>query len=648
MSTYQESYEKLGSALAHMSDRLRELLAEGDDGSVGPDGYDQPTPPTPSWHSSTNGTVDTAAKLKDMLAALKKDKASGGLQMDEEAAAVFKEMTELLAIPVDGKAAAAAATKTLSAMSPSAGSRRTSLLLHEGSSNSAPKPVISARACVVCHRDDRPGEQRKSGFKCHECIGMPSHIENAPVTFAVLEKDATKSVDGRSGRKFIDDYDMGDNVGKGAYGKVKTCRHKKSGQMYAMKIVDRRKLERIRKPGSDKTEFDKVMMEIAIMKSLQHPNVVKMYEVIDDQESGKVYLIMEFCGGGRIFDLEGGQEGLAAEQPERLKKYIVAMANGLEYLHHQPIFHRDLKPDNILLDNGDHVKLTDFGVSSVAGEDGVLTQTEGTPAFNAPEEFEDNNMSVDGAKADIWSFGVTVYCVAFGHLPFTGHDIREIGEAIKTQRESYPDWADPLLVDLIKRILQKDPAKRCSLSQVLQHSYLEDVRTVKGQAVETITCRMKSVGADDIGFAVDKPEFEGLDGLFIKIPQRNQKFSKYSKGVEAMSEYINTKGGMYQVVLPTPDSCTMFRPRSSRRHASTASGTSNSRDMSFSFLSIDSGTRPAYARSPLLEGPLDPNRSRNVSPERDARDVREPFTDITINDGSTGDSLLDSLGLSFL
>jgi serine/threonine protein kinase len=233
-------------------------------------------------------------------------------------------------------------------------------------------------------------------------------------------------------------------------------------------------------------------------------------------------------------------------------------------------------------------------------------------------------------------------------LPFTGHDIREIGEAIKTQRESYPDWADPLLVDLIKRILQKDPAKRCSLSQVLQHSYLEDVRTVKGQAVETITCRMKSVGADDIGFAVDKPEFEGLDGLFIKIPQRNQKFSKYSKGVEAMSEYINTKGGMYQVVLPTPDSCTMFRPRSSRRHASTASGTSNSRDMSFSFLSIDSGTRPAYARSPLLEGPLDPNRSRNVSPERDARDVREPFTDITINDGSTGDSLLDSLGLSFL
>ncbi len=77
----------------------------------------------------------------------------------------------------------------------------------------------------------------------------------------------------------------------------------------------------------------------------------------------------------------------------------------------------DLKPDNILVDANDHVKLTDFGVSAVTGENDVLTQTEGTPAFNAPEEFDDT-LHVAGDKADIWSLGITIYCVAFGYLPF--------------------------------------------------------------------------------------------------------------------------------------------------------------------------------------------------------------------------------------
>eukprot|EP00667_Euglena_gracilis_P007711 EG_transcript_7796 len=559
-----------------MSERLRDLLAEAEEGALQSESWDNIGN---SWRDDPYSSQDTAAKLRDLIYVLKQDQADNALMVDEEVVKLFWELGELLEVSVRPDPSLSMAH-----------------IRRNNAHAERERPVISARACVVCHRDDRPGEQRKSGFKCLECIGIPSKLERSDVSFGVLEKTGTKSADSY-GTKSIDEYDLGDNVGKGAYGKVKTCRHKKSGQMYAMKIVDKRRLQKITKPGSLKTEFDKVMMEIEIMKSLQHPNVVKMYEVIDDPESGKVYLIMEFCAGGRIFDFEGDQEGMAKDQPERLKKYIVAIANGLDYLHGQRIYHRDLKPDNILTDASDHIKLTDFGVSTVTGEDGVLTQTEGTPAFNAPEEFDDK-LHVAGDKADIWSFGVTVYCTAFGYLPFMGSSIQDIGEAIKTQKEKYPGWADPMLVDLLKKFLQKDPAKRVTLKQVLEHPYLEDVRTVKGQAVETITCRIRATTAAEVGLSPAEPEFQGCDALFVKFAHKTT--VKNTKGADALCEYINTKGGIYQVVLPTPDSCTLFRPRSSRRVAS------RSRDMSFSFLNHEGSTvgHPSSARVSYVESPM--------------------------------------------
>eukprot|EP00668_Euglena_longa_P004830 GGOE01005656.1.p1 GENE.GGOE01005656.1~~GGOE01005656.1.p1 ORF type:complete len:624 (-),score=203.42 GGOE01005656.1:648-2519(-) len=622
--SYHENYEKLGSALAHMSERLRDLLAEAEEGALQSESWENIGN---SWRDDPYSSQDTAAKLKDLIYILKQDQADNALVVDEEVIKLFWELGELLDISIRPDASMAHLP-----------TRRNNTHIEKE------RPVISARACVVCHRDDRPGEQRKSGFKCLECIGIPSKLERSDVSFGVLEKAGTKSVDSY-GTKSIDEYDLGDNVGKGSYGKVKTCRHKKSGQMYAMKIVDKRRLQKITKPGSQKTEFDKVMMEIEIMKSLQHPNVVKMYEVIDDPESGKVYLIMEYCSGGRIFDLEGNQEGMAKEQPERLKKYIVAIANGLDYLHGQRIYHRDLKPDNILTDASDHVKLTDFGVSTVTGEDGVLTQTEGTPAFNAPEEFDDK-MHVAGDKADIWSFGVTVYCAAFGYLPFMGSSIQDIGEAIKTQKEKYPSGADPMLVDLLKKFLQKNPAKRITLKQVLEHPYLEDVRTVKGQAVETITCRIKTVRAEDTRIIGLDPELRKCDGLFLTFPQED---GMYSKGVQEMSEYIMKKGGVYQVVLPTPDSCTLFRPRSARR---AALQNSHDRDMSFSFLIADSRS-PCHRRdSPTLSGmkfnsvhSMRSASSSFLNPNTESKP--EAFTDITVSD-PVGETLLDKLGINLL
>ena len=438
--SYQENYEKLDTALNQTSERLKDLLSAVDS-------VEEPAGPT---------ELTTLDKLKEVVKSVKADKENG--KLTDNLRGLLKDLTGVLGVPAEAKAEEKKEEmKTTSKQS---------------LKPQVERKVLSARMCVVCHRDDRPGQQRKSGFKCNECIGKPSNLDRQNVSFDVKEIKSTKDVD-VTGKKFIDDYDFGNNVGKGAFGKVKTCTHKKSGQVYAMKIVDRRKLEKMKKPGSATSEFDKVMGEIALMKSLQHPNVVRLYEVVDDIESGKVYLIMEFCGGGRIFDLgESGfsdDPGLAETNPEKLKQYIVAIANGLDYLHTQHIYHRDLKPDNILVDDSGFCKLTDFGVSAKTEDDDTLKDTEGTPAFNAPEEFGEDPQGVDGGKADIWSFGVTIFAAAFGYLPFMGNSIAEMGEAIKTQDVHYPEDADELLVELLKRFLVKDPSQRIQLQEVLDH-----------------------------------------------------------------------------------------------------------------------------------------------------------------------------------
>uniref|UniRef100_A0A7S1NFI9 Protein kinase domain-containing protein n=1 Tax=Eutreptiella gymnastica TaxID=73025 RepID=A0A7S1NFI9_9EUGL len=533
----QEDSYLLGEALSKMEQRLNSLLV-----------------PKPSAGQQAQYSI--TSKLKDVVVAVKQDaQKDQQLKKMPELVSLAKELCECMGIISEGKASPAPQLSTVGLASDMKTSSSSSMLSPKVSK---PVMVLSARHCVVCKRDDRPGEQRKSGFKCYGCIGTASNIEKGNISFVVMQTEGTKNKD-EEGNKSIEEYDLGDKLGQGAYGKVKTCVHKKSGQVYAMKIIDKAKLLRMRKPGSDKTEFDKVLKEIEIMKALHHPNVVKMYEVIEDPSCGKMYLIMEHCAGGEIND----DEGYARTHPERLQKYIVAIANGLMYLHEQNIFHRDLKPANILLDSYDHVKLADFGVSTF-NDDGILTDNEGTPAFNAPEEYGDK-LLVQGDKADIWSFGVTIYSTAFGYLPFMGADLKELSYAIQNNPVTYPDDTCPHLRDLLDRMMDKDPATRATLKFVLAHRYVADVRTVKGQAQETICCKIKSVPASEVQCwenTLDVGKYDDYDAIFVPLPTRGGAQNK--KAVSTMNEYINSKGGLYQVVLPTPETCTLYRPRSSR------------------------------------------------------------------------------------
>jgi hypothetical protein len=319
--------------------------------------------------------------------------------------------------------------------------------------------VISATTCIVCGKSDVPGEQRKSGFKCKNCIGKPNRNK-----FVVQIDEMT----------FLDRtmFKLGPQLGRGQFGKVFAAEHSKSGQTFAMKVLNKASLAKRR-------ALDKVYAEIAIMKSMNHPNIIKIYCVMDDPDEDTLQIVMQYLPGGQVYTVDEDGRGKAPVPLGTLRRYVCGIATGLQYLHDKDIVHRDIKPENILLDTNGNVKLADFGVSS-AHEKGAdtMTATEGSPAFLPPEEYL--NVPVQGRCQDIWAFGVTIYAMAFGELPFHAKSLSELSALITAVEPAWPADADPDMVDLVKMMLRKAQEQRPTVGDVLLHPFLQNVRCVKG------------------------------------------------------------------------------------------------------------------------------------------------------------------------
>lgn len=180
--------------------------------------------------------------------------------------------------------------------------------------------------------------------------------------------------------------------------------------------------------------MDLVRTEVAIMKKLNHNNVVKLLEVLDDPSQDSLWMVYELCDNGVLMDvsLDKPSEPLS-EIPRR--KYFTELVLGIEYLHENDIAHRDIKPDNLMLSKENVLKIVDFGVSEflVKGND-KSKHSAGSPAFYSPELCTANHGEISAKAADIWAMGVTLYCMAFGKLPFTGNSIVEIYENIKKKQ----------------------------------------------------------------------------------------------------------------------------------------------------------------------------------------------------------------------
>lgn len=277
--------------------------------------------------------------------------------------------------------------------------------------------------------------------------------------------------------KTINNYVVLGEIGRGSFGKVKIAENLKTSEIVAMKII------RMDHFGSataaqELVHRQRIQREIAVMKRVAHPNLVRLHEVIRNPASSKIYLVMDYIPNG-VIAVKTSAITCHPISLDTLSGYAVQIVQGLRALHKNGIFHRDIKPDNILLGEGGKVYLSDFGVSVICAEDGV-EGVEGTPAFMAPELCRGDAI-VKGDLVDVWALGVTFFQLAFGELPFIADSPLQLTRKIVNAPVEFPTGRNvpAEFREVIRGMLEKDPSKRMTLSQLLQSKWLhqKDITT---------------------------------------------------------------------------------------------------------------------------------------------------------------------------
>lgn len=281
---------------------------------------------------------------------------------------------------------------------------------------------------------------------------------NVEVVLKSIKK--SKSLDGK---KIINQYTFLELIGRGAFGKVIKVVDDKMN-LAAAKVYNKRILM-TRWLGKKKTALDSVKSEIEIMMKLDHPNIVKLIEVIDDESSRKMYLIIELAQNGSVYDFCPMSEDIC-------KNYFKDLIRGVEYLHNvKSVVHRDLKPQNLLITKENLLKICDFGAAqSIRDSNDELCNSSGTFMFMPPEAHSTVNFR--GKPADIWACGITLYYMLTKSSPFVYKTFSALIEEIKTSPIKLPENISPNLQDLLQKMTEKDPFTRISAEEILSHPWL--------------------------------------------------------------------------------------------------------------------------------------------------------------------------------
>lgn len=282
-------------------------------------------------------------------------------------------------------------------------------------------------------------------------------------------------------RYIVNNYIMLDILGAGSYGEVRLCKDRTSDHLYAVKIFSKDMLRKKKGGSTEETYFEDVKREIAVMKKLLHPNVLRLFEVLDDPKVNKMYLILEYMKKGdminvlksRSGDKSGSESDFQPLSDLELWNIFRQVAAGIRYLHYQNVVHGDIKPQNLLIGDEGVVKIADFGISKMLHASGQkLADASGTPAFMSPELF-DTGKAFSGQLADIWALGATMWMLKFGNPPFVAKNIVALSNKIQNDPLVFPsDDVDVKLQDLLENMLAKDANKRLSLQEVIMHPWM--------------------------------------------------------------------------------------------------------------------------------------------------------------------------------
>lgn len=255
-------------------------------------------------------------------------------------------------------------------------------------------------------------------------------------------------------------YDLETTLGSGHFAVVKLARHVFTGEKVAVKVIDKSKLDEVSRAH--------LFQEVRCMKLVQHPNVVRLYEVIDTQT--KLYLILELGDGGDLYDYIMRHEAGLNENVAR--DYFRQIVRAISYCHRLHVVHRDLKPENVVFfERLGVVKLTDFGFSNRFCPGQKLETSCGSLAYSAPEILLGD--SYDAPAVDVWSLGVILYMLVCGHAPFQEANDSETLTMIMDCKYSVPAHVSPQCKRLISRMLVREPEKRATLEDIANDPWLE-------------------------------------------------------------------------------------------------------------------------------------------------------------------------------
>jgi len=273
---------------------------------------------------------------------------------------------------------------------------------------------------------------------------------------------SNRRIEGAAEGDIRDKYTLGEEIGRGGFSIVFDAKCKTDNEKYAVKIVEKNLIQE---------DIKLLKREIDIMKKVDHPNILKLIEIFEDDE--KVYIIMELVNGSELFDRIVDKGYYSEKNTVHIVKQILS---AVQYLHSMEIAHRDLKPENLLCSgsgSNEIVKIADFGLSKVFAGDEQLVTSCGTPGYVAPEVLmcESYDKSVD-----MWGIGIITYILLAGYPPFYAENDTALFEKIMNAEYDFEDecWDDvsDLAKDFIKHLLVKDPVERFTAEQALKHEWI--------------------------------------------------------------------------------------------------------------------------------------------------------------------------------
>ncbi|KAG8469620.1 hypothetical protein KFE25_006075 [Diacronema lutheri] len=310
--------------------------------------------------------------------------------------------------------------------------------------------------------------------------------------------------------KMVRQYMMGEMLGEGSYGKVREAIDSTTLRRVAVKIVDKRRLRRLR--GAEEQQ----RREIAVQRMLKHEGIVELIEVIAlEEKPDKMYIVLELVTGGSLQDLLGSYPD--GRLPLALcHRFFAQLLRALGYCHTRGVIHRDIKPANLMLTADGQLKISDFGSAEKLDyydETDTLHKSAGTPAFHPPE-VASGCTDLSGSKTDVWAAGVTLFLIVTGSVPFSGTSLINLYDNIAAGEYIEPPVLaeQPALAELVRGLLATDPAERMTIDAALAHRWLTEPDAQWAEEAESaiaeIAARTRAVKSTVLAYIAKKLEDE--------------------------------------------------------------------------------------------------------------------------------------------